>query len=138
MGEKEETSSRHAYEMLMADLKAQVDQATSARDEKAEIKAKKLQAKADAEGDLQDTITTRDDDMKYLEDLTATCEQKASDIESRQQLRAEEIEAIEKAIEIISSAAVQGNAEKHLDGLLQTSKSALAQLRSNGQSPTQS
>merc|ERR1719213_166843 len=99
--EKEETNSRHAYEMLIQDLTAQVENATAARDEKAETKAKKLQAKADAEGDLQDTITTRDDDMKYLEDLTATCEQKASDFESRQQLRAEEIEAIEKAIEII-------------------------------------
>merc|ERR1719316_1370147 len=66
--EKEETNSRHAYDMLMQDLTAQVEQATSARDEKAELKAKKLQAKADAEGDLQDTITTRDDDQKYLED----------------------------------------------------------------------
>merc|ERR1719213_1486493 len=34
--EKEETSARHAYEMLMADLNAQVEQATSSRDEKAE------------------------------------------------------------------------------------------------------
>merc|ERR1719420_1440209 len=135
--EKEETNSRHAYEMLIQDLTAQVEQATAARDEKAEIKAKKLQAKADAEGDLQDTITTRDDDMKYLEDLTATCEQKASDFESRQQLRAEEIEAIEKAIEIISSSAVQGNAEKHLPGLMQTKAASLAQLRSASQSPTQ-
>merc|ERR1719265_2987311 len=135
--EKEETSSRHAYEMLMQDLQAQVEQATSSRDEKAETKAKKLQAKADAEGDLQDTITTRDDDMKYLEDLTATCEQKASDFESRQQLRAEEIEAIEKAIEIISSSAVQGNAEKHLPTLLQSKGPAFAQLRADGLSPTQ-
>merc|ERR1719160_2262865 len=97
-----------------------------------------LQHKADATGDLQDTTATRAEDEKYLADLTSTCEQKASDFEGRQQLRAEEIEAIEKAIDIISSGAVKGNAEKHLDGLLQTSKSALAQLRSNGQSPTQS
>merc|ERR1719301_151280 len=135
--EKEETNSRHAYEMLMQDLTAQVEQAQQARDEKAELKAKKLQAKADAEGDLQDTITTRDDDQKYLEDLTATCEQKASDFESRQQLRAEEIEAIEKAIEIISSAAVQGNSEKHLPTLLQTKSASLAQLRADGRSPRQ-
>merc|ERR1719207_426654 len=124
--EKEETNSRHAYEMLIQDLTAQVENATASRDEKAETKAKKLQAKADAEGDLQDTITTRDDDQKYLEDLTATCEQKASDFESRQTLRAEEIEAIEKAIEIISSAAVAGNAEKHLPTLLQKKGSTLA------------
>jgi len=107
--EKEESNSRHAFEMLKQDLEAQIEQATKDRDAKAETKAKKLQAKADAEGQLQDTISTRDDDAKYLEDLTATCETKASDFSSRQQLRAEEIEAIEKAIEIISSSAVSGS-----------------------------
>merc|ERR1719155_475919 len=122
-------NSKHAYDMLMQDLKAQIAQATQDRDEKAASKAKKLQAKADAEGDLVDTTTTRDSDVKYLSDLTATCEQKASDFESRQQLRAEEIEAIEKAIEIISSEAVSGNSEKHLPGLLQTKKNSFAQLR---------
>merc|ERR1711972_89754 len=76
------------------------------------------------------TTTTRDADAKYLADLTATCEEKASDFESRQQLRADEIVAIEKAIEIISSNAVAGNAEKHLPTLLQ-SKGSLAQLRTD-------
>jgi len=126
--EKEEMNSKHAYDMLMQDLNAQIAQATSDRDEKAETKAKKLQAKADAEGDLKDTTTTMEADKKYLADLTAECEQKASDFESRQQLRAEEIVAIEKAIEIISSGAVAGNAEKHLPTLVQKG-SALAQLR---------
>jgi prefoldin subunit 5 len=127
--EKEEMNAQHAYDMLLQDLKAQINQATSDRDEKAEFKALTLQAKADAESDLQDTTTTRDADAQYLEDLTATCEQKTSDFEARQQLRAEEIEAIEKAIEIISSSAVSGNADKHLPAMVQTG-SALAQLRS--------
>jgi len=127
--EKEEMNSKHAYDMLMQDLNAQIAQATQDRDEKAETKAKKLQAKADAEGDLKDTTTTRDADVKYLADLTATCEQKASDFESRQQLRAEEIVAIEKAIEIISSNAVAGNAEKHLPTLVQSS--SFSQLRAD-------
>merc|ERR1740117_2601312 len=113
----------------MQDLNAEIEQATQDRDEKATSKAKALQAKADAEGDLKDTTTTRDEDKKYLEQLVATCEQKASDFESRQQLRAEEIVAVEKAIEIISSGAVSGNADKHLPSLLQTS--SFAQLRSN-------
>merc|ERR1719181_1652110 len=67
--EKEEMNSRQAFEMLMQDLKAQIGQATTDRGEKAETKAKMLQAKADAEGDLQDTTTTRDADSKYLADL---------------------------------------------------------------------
>jgi chemotaxis protein histidine kinase CheA len=129
--EKEEMNSKHAYDMLMQDLNAQIAQGTKDRDEKAESKAKALQAKADAEGDLKDTTTTRDEDQKYLDELVATCEQKASDFESRQQLRAEEIEAIEKAIEIISSGAVSGNADKHLPSLVQTEGSAFPQLRAD-------
>merc|ERR1719236_66103 len=128
--EKEEMNSKHAYDMLMQDLKAQIAQATQDRDEKAESKAATLQAKADAEGDLKDTTTTMEADKKYLADLTATCEEKAADFESRQQLRAEEIVAIEKAIEIISSGAVAGNAEKHLPTLVQQA-SSFAQLRSD-------
>jgi len=134
--EKEETNARHAFEMLSQDLKAQIGQATAARTEKSEAKAKALQAAADAKGDLQDTTTTRDDDSKYLADLTATCEQKSSDFAARQQLRAEEIAAVEKAIEILSSGAVSGAAEKHLPGLMQT-KSSFAQLRSVAQNPNQ-
>jgi len=128
--EKEEANAKHAYDMLMQDLNAQTDQATKDRDAKAESKAKALQSKASAEGDLKDTTTTRNEDQKYLDELTATCEQKASDFESRQQLRQEEIEAIEKAIEIISSGAVAGNADKHLPSLLQT-HSSFSQLRAD-------
>jgi len=134
--EKEETNARHAFEMLSQDLKAQIDQATQARTEKAEAKAKALQAAADAKGDLQDTTTTRDDDSKYLADLTATCEQKSAAFAERQQLRADEIAAVEKAIEILSSGAVSGASEKHLPQLVQKS-SALAQLRAEAQNPNQ-
>merc|ERR1719491_819848 len=136
--EKEEMNSKHAYDMLMQDLKAQIAQATQDRGEKAETKAKKLQAKADANGDLKDTTTTMNADSKYLADLTATCSQKASDFESRQQLRADEIVAVEKAIEIISSGAVAGNAEKHLPTMLQKKGAAFAQLRSGLNTQTQS
>merc|ERR1719174_2660657 len=120
--------------MLQQDLKAALEMATAARTEKSEAKAKALQNSADAKGDKQETTATRDEDKKYLADLTATCEQKSSDHASRQQLRAEEIEAVEKAIEILSSGAVSGASEKHLPQLLQTS---FAQLRSVDRSPAQ-
>jgi len=134
--EKEEMNSKHAYDMLMQDLTAQIAQSQQDRDEKSEAKAAALQHKADAKGDLEDTSTTMLADKKYLGDLTATCEQKAGDFENRQQLRADEIEAIEKAIEIISSGSVSGNAAKHLPGLLQKKRS-FAQLRTIGRSDAQ-
>merc|ERR1719379_1022011 len=137
--EKEEGESLHAFEMLIDDMNAQIDDSTRRRNEKAEEKALKLQAKAEAEGTLEDTTATRDDDIKYLAEVTATCEKKASDFASRQQLRADEIAALEKAIEILSSDAVSGNAEKHLPGaaMLQTKAPSLAQMRSNVRSPSQ-
>jgi prefoldin subunit 5 len=128
--EKKESNSKHAFDMLSQDLTAQIGQATKDRESKSGTKAKKLQMQADAEGDLTDTAATKAADEKYLQDLTATCEMKASDFESRQQLRTEEIEAIEQAIDILSGDEASGNAAKHLPTMLQAEVgSALAQLR---------
>merc|ERR1719428_2294737 len=134
--EKEEQNSRHAYDMLMQDLKAQSASAEENRGVKSTAKAKMLQGAADAKADLEDTTSTRSDDSKYLSDMTSTCEQKASDFGSRQQLRADEVVALEKAIEILSSGAVAGAAEKHLPTLVQKGVS-LAQLRTSGANPSQ-
>jgi hypothetical protein len=127
--EKAERNALHAYEMLMSDLKMQIEEGVAARTEKSEAKGKALQANSDAKGTLSDTTITRDDDIKYLSDLTATCEQKSSAFEERQQLRAEEIAAIQKAMEILASGAVAGASETHLPQLVQLS--ALPQLRSS-------
>merc|ERR1719428_94369 len=66
----------------------------------------------------------------------------ASDFSDRQGLRADEIQALEKAVEILSSGAVSGAAEKHLPTLLQTKSqrgTSFAQLRSSdsGKDPNQ-
>merc|ERR1719160_1451765 len=132
--EKQETEARQAFELLIQDLKSYIETATKARMEKTEAKAKALENSAASKGDLDDTTATRDDDTKYLADVTATCEQKSAAFEERQALRAGEIEAVEKAIEILSSGAVSGASEKHLPQLMQTS---LAQLRSVDRSPAQ-
>jgi len=133
--EKEETSSVQNFEMLVSDMDSQIANAQAGLDKDKADKAKALKSKASAEGELADTTVVRDEDQKYLDDVTAECSQKASDFEARQQLRAEEIEAIEKAIEIISSSAVSGAADKHLPSLIQGS--TLAQLRSKGENPAQ-
>merc|ERR1719262_2145710 len=83
--------------------------------------------------DLNAQIEQATNDREAKADTKAKkLQMKASDFESRQQLRAEEIEAIDKAIEILSGDAVSGNAAKHLPSMLQTSSgSALAQLRAD-------
>jgi len=73
-----------------------------------------------------------------LKDVSSTCDQTASDYQSRQVLRADEITAIEKAIEILSSAEVSGAAEQHLPALLQARHgTSFAQFRSITQNPSQ-
>jgi len=136
--EEAETEAVHSFEMLKADLANQLSAANAALSEKSQAKAKALQGAADSKGALQDTVTTRDDDAKYTADLTATCEQKSTDFANRQLLRAEEIEAIQKAIEILAGGAVSGSSEKHFGTeLLQKKGASFAQLRSDGQTPNQ-
>jgi hypothetical protein len=132
---KTEANAKHNWAMMKQDLQASLAQANQDKTEKSVAKAAALQSKADATDDLKATTATRDADKAYLTDLTSLCEQKASDFESRQQLRAEEIVAIEKAISIISDSAVAGAAQKHLPTLLQAN--ALAQLRSNSANANQ-
>merc|ERR1719487_793481 len=93
-----------------------------------------MQAKASSEGDLEDTTSAQDADKKALGDLLASCQEKAREFEKDQELRADEIEALEKAIEIISSGSVSGSADKHLPALMQ--KPSFAQLRVDTSNPT--
>merc|ERR1719456_1142972 len=135
--EAEELGARHSYEQIMQQLTDNIENAEHEISRKKELRAETEAAKAEAEGELAQTTADRDEDQKYLDDMTALCAQKRADFEKRQELRAGEIEAIEKAIEIISSNAVQGSGEKHLPSLMQNAGVAMAQLRSNDKSPLQ-
>merc|ERR1719420_965802 len=118
--QKKEMKDKHAFEMLMTDLTNSKTVATNSRQEKSEAKAKNLEAAAAAKSDLE-----------------AGCAQKASDFESRQTLRAEEIVALEQATEILAGGAVSGAAATHLPALMQTKSSSFAQLRSSSKNPEQ-
>ncbi|CAE7635361.1 hdhd3 [Symbiodinium sp. CCMP2592] len=135
--EKEEQKKRHAFEMLVQSLEAQLAQSKKEQEEKGQFKAKQLQSKASSEGDLGETKVEKQSDEKYSTDLKATCSKKAAAFAARQKLRQEEIEAIEKAKGIIAGGAVAGSAEKHLPSLLQASpkRTALAFLRSEVREP---
>jgi len=129
--EKEEVNSKHAYEMLLKDLEAQIAHAEKDSAGKTASKTKRLEAKADEEADLKTEETLKDDDSKSLADLKADCEMKASDFEARQTLRAGEIKAIEQAVEVLSDGGVAEKEDKHLTSFLQTKGGSLWQLRSS-------
>ena len=136
--EKEEQTKRHAFDKLSQSLVAKLTQSKKEQQDKTQFKAKKLQSKAAAEGDLEETKTEKASDVKYSTDLEQTCTKKSAAYEERQKLRQEEIDAIGKAKDIIASGAVSGSAEKHLPSLVQAVQaSALAFLRSEHHSPKQ-
>jgi len=137
--EKEELGAQQAYEQIRQQLADNIENAEFEISKKTKLRAETQQNKADLEGELAQTTADRDEDQKYLDDTVALCKQKTADFEARNKLRGEEIEAISKAIEIISSQAVAGSGDKHLPALLQVhgKARALAQLRSNTVSPVQ-
>merc|ERR1719395_379981 len=136
--EKEELNSRHGYEQIMQQLADNIENAEHEIERKKAERAEMEEKKAQAEEELAQTEADKAEDEKYLEDLIALCTQKRADFESRSKLRAEELEAIKKAMEIIGSSSVAGAGEKHLPTFVQQAAGeALAQLRSREYSPEQ-
>merc|ERR1719353_703415 len=135
--EKEELAAQQGFEQIMQQLADEIENAQFEISKKTKHRAQTQQDKAEFEGDLAQTTADRNEDQKYLDDTVALCTQKTSDFEARQKLRGEEIDAISKAIEIISSQAVAGSGDKHLPALMQLRKKAgaLAQLRSSQKNP---
>jgi len=128
--EKEEMNAKHASDMIVQDLEDSISRANSDIEEKTAEKEKKTEKIAEDKGLLAATQKDKAEDTMTLSDLEAECSQKAESFKEKQQLRAEEIEAIGKAIEILQSGAVSGAAEKHLD-FIQVA-SSLIQVASNG------
>merc|ERR1719313_2612310 len=132
--ETEEAKKAHASNMVVQDLTDNIERSTKESDAKTAFKAKREKDKAEAEGDLADTTATLASDESYLADLTKECAAKAADYEAKQVVRAGEIEALMKAIEIMGGAAVAGGT-KYLPSLVQAP--SLAQLRSTVSNPVQ-
>jgi hypothetical protein len=127
--EKEEMTSKANYEVLAQQLTDDIKANEASIAKKTEMKAKRLGDAAQAKGDKKVAETSKAEDENTLSDTLAECKLTSEDFENNQVTRSGEIKAIEKAIEILSSDAVAGNADKHLPKFLQQSGSAFAQLR---------
>jgi hypothetical protein len=117
--EREEMKRKGAQEVVIQDLKRQIAAATESKNYETATKAERDRTAAEKKGLLADTQKAKSDDEDYLSTLKAECAMAAEDFENRQQLRTEEMEAIEKATEILKSGSVTGMADKHLPGLMQ-------------------
>jgi len=127
--QKEEMNSKHAYDMVVQDLIDSIENSNQSIEEKTVTKARKEEKAAQNKKELAATIAMKKEDEKTLAEMEVECKEKGLSFEEKQQLRTEEIEAINQAIKILKSGDVSGNADKHL-ALAQTSQvTALTQLR---------
>mmetsp|Transcript_70869 Transcript_70869/g.125178 ORF Transcript_70869/g.125178 Transcript_70869/m.125178 type:complete len:694 (+) Transcript_70869:72-2153(+) len=133
--EKTEADKQAAYDSALLGLKNQEAAEKDDHKKKSGFKLKKETAKAQLESELQETRELKSSDQEYLDEITTTCDQKATDFESRSKLRSEELEAIHEAIGIIGSGDVKGNEQKHLAKsfvqVKSSARTALARLRAS-------
>merc|ERR1719428_1753162 len=123
--ETAESNAAHAYDLEMLHLGNNIETAKGNRDEKAEHRASLATAEAQLKGELADAQDGLAVDEKYLADLKATFKAKSAAFAENQKVRAEEIAALQKALEVLSSPSVQGHAEKYLPKFVQKSVSLL-------------
>jgi len=127
--ETAESNSAHAHDMEQLQLSDTITYEKKQLEEKSTLRAKRSSESAKAKGDLADTKADLAEDEKTLADINATFKTKTAQYEENQKVRADEIEAIGKAIEIISDPSVSGSYGKYIK-LAQTSSPTFLQVRS--------
>merc|ERR1719498_427719 len=116
--QKEEANSQHAFDMEMVHLTNTLDNLKAEREELSQTKANTAAESARAKGELADTKASLAESQKFLADTKATFEAKTATYEANQKVRKEEIEALGKAIEIISNPNVSGSYAEHVNAEL--------------------
>merc|ERR1719258_740953 len=137
--EKAEILAGQEFTLQIQELVNQIELATDESEMKTKKKAERAQDEAEAKGDLATTQSDVATDSKYLKDLVTECDSKAKAYENRQMLRKEELVAVNKAIEIMSSDDVTGSGEKYLPQFVQmkskTKPHSMSLLRASSDSP---
>merc|ERR1719382_1885029 len=112
---EEESNAAHEYEVLMIHINDVLTKTKADRETKAATKASTAAASIKAQGDLAATRKEKAADEKTLADMQATFAAKTETYTQNQEVRKGELEAVAKAIEIISSPEVSGSYSEHIN-----------------------
>merc|ERR1740130_2163440 len=128
--QEEESNKAHDFDLTVIHLTDTIKKSNVDREEKASTKAATAAASAKAKGKLADTKSDLADTEKVLRDMKAEFKSKSAMFAENQKVRTGELEAIAKAIEIMSSPEVADSYKKRVNlvqvkavSLLQTSRS---------------
>jgi len=132
--QKEEMNSKHASDMVVEDLVDSLENAKKDLGEKTVQKENKAESKARTKKELNQAVNSKKEDESTLKDMKGECFEKNLSFEGKQQLRGEEIEAIQKAVEILSDPEAMSGT-KHLSFIqIPNTGSSLAQFLNAGAS----
>jgi uncharacterized coiled-coil protein SlyX len=101
---KAESEAQSAYETMIADTNGSVAALQADIVSKTEAKADAIKTKLEKESDIADTMKELEGLYKYNADLHSECDYVLKNFMARQQARAEEIEALQQAKQILSGA----------------------------------
>merc|ERR1719498_1314183 len=104
-GVKAETNAQNAFELATASRKGMSDSAKAQKDEKEDILASVDSLLEESKATLKDTEEDKAADTKTLEDTVKKCKTKAVEWAERSKTRELELEAMHKAIEILSEVS---------------------------------
>jgi hypothetical protein len=129
--EEEEMNAKANYQILLQKLTDDIKYDKESAAKKTATKASRLEDAAKGKEDLAMTQKGKAEDETKLSDTLAECDTMSSEFEKNQVTRAEEVHAIEQAMEILESGEVTGTADTYLPTLVQVGQRAtsLAQLR---------
>merc|ERR1719223_1013076 len=119
--ETEERNQSNNFDLGMINLSNTIDYLKKEIEEKSVLKAKRSKESAQAKSDLASTKKDLADDEKTLKDTQATFAAKSDQFKANQEVRKAELEAIGKAIEIISDPSVAGSYGNHINLAQKTS-----------------
>merc|ERR1719238_34887 len=97
-----EASASSAHKLADAAKEDEIEAAGRAKDTKTEVKGAKGSDLSTAESTLSEATSARDSDKTVLEETKTLCSERKEEYEKRTKTRADEIEAMGKAIEILS------------------------------------
>lgn len=122
--ETNEANANHAYQLGQADFRATNEQLSASKDFQVNRKAENDATVNKNEEVKRRTEAVLADDTAYVKELSTLQTQKSSEFEARQKLRDEEIEALEKAIAILTTGV-----QPHDEQWVHKTPTTLVQMR---------
>merc|ERR1719366_12847 len=117
-----EASASNAHKLADAAKEDEIEAAERAQETKTEVKGAKGSDLSTAESTLSEATSSRDADTTVLDETKQLCGERKEEYEKRMKTRADEIEAMGKAIEILSKVTGVRTPESKGISLIQISK----------------